>query len=58
MRPLVSMFTLELRYMEEMTTEDEIREAFIAVPVEVTPDQVKVKALRVGPRTTKVALAV
>ena len=41
-----------------MTTGEEIREAFIAALVEATPDQVEVKALRAGPRGTKVALVV
>ena len=55
-RLMVQTVTIELRDLEESTTEVEIREAFIAALVEATPDQVKVKALRAGPRGTKVAL--
>ena len=55
-RPLVPTVTIELRDLEETTTEEEIKEAFITALVEVTPDQVEVKALRAGPRGTKAAL--
>ena len=48
-RPLVPAVTIELRDLEETTTEEEIKEAFIAALVEVTPDQVEVKTLRAGP---------
>ena len=58
LRPMVPTVTIELRDLEEPTTEEEIREAFIAALVEATPDQVEVKALRAGPRGTKVALVV
>ena len=57
-RPMVPMVTIELRDLEETTTEEEIRKAFIAALVEATPDQVEVKALRAGPRGTKAALLV
>ena len=57
-RPMVPTVTIELRDIEETTTEEEIREAFFAALVEATPDQVEVKALRAGPRGTKVALVV
>ena len=57
-RSMVPTVTIELRDLEETTTEEEIREAFIAALVEATPDQVEVKALRAGPRGTKVALVV
>ena len=49
-KPMVPTVTIELRDMDETTTEAEIREAFIAALVEATPDQVEVKALRAGPR--------
>ena len=55
---MVPMVTIELRELEETTTEEEIRKAFIAALVEATPDQVEVKALRAGPRGTKAALLV
>ena len=48
-RPMVPTVTIELRDLEGTTTE-EIREAFIAVLVKATPDQVEVKALRAGPK--------
>ena len=57
-RPLVPTVTIELRDLEETTTEEEIKEAFITALVEVTPDPVEVKALRAGPRGTKAALVV
>ena len=57
-RPMVLTVTIVLRDLEETTTEEEIRKAFIAALVEATPDQVEVKALRAGPRGTKVALVV
>ena len=57
-RPMVPTVTIELRDLEETTTEEEIREAFIAALVEATPDQVEVKALRARPRGMKVALVV
>ena len=57
-RPMVPTVSLELRDLEETTTEEEIREAFIAALVEATSDQVEVKALRAGPRGTKAALVV
>ena len=57
-RPMVPTVTIELRDLEETTTEEEIREAFIDALVEATPDQVEVKVLRAGPRGTKVALVV
>ena len=52
-RPMVPTVTIELRDLEETTTEEEIREAFIAALVEATPGQVEVKALGEGPRGTK-----
>ena len=55
-RPLVPTVTIELRDLEETTAEGDIREAFIAALVEVTPDQVEVKALRVWPRGTNAAV--
>ena len=55
-RSMVPTVTIELRDLEETTTEEEIREAFIAALVEATPDQVEVKALRAGPRGTKAVL--
>ena len=57
-RPMVPTVTIELRDLEETTTDEEIREAFIAALVEASPDQIEVKALRAGPRGTKVALVV
>ena len=57
-RPMVPTVPIELRDLEETTTEEEIREAFITALVEATPDQVEVKALRAGPRGTKVVLVV
>ena len=57
-RSMVPTVTIELRDLEETTTEEEIREAFIAALVEATPDQVEVKVLLAGPRGTKVALVV
>ena len=57
-RPMVPTVTIEIRDLEETTTEEEIKEAFITALVEVTPDQVEVKALRAGPRGTKAALVV
>ena len=52
-RATVPAVTIQLRDLKEMTTEEEIREAFIAALVEATPDQVEVKALCAGPRGTK-----
>ena len=57
-RPMISTVTIELRDLEGTTRKEEIREAFIAAPVEATPHQVKVKALQAGSRGTKVALVV
>ena len=57
-RPLVPTVTIELRDLEETTTEEEIIEAFIAARVEATPDQVEVKALHAGPRGIKAAVVV
>ena len=57
-RPMVPTVTIEIRDLEETTTEEEIRIAFIAALEEATPDQVEVKAFRAGPRGTKAALAV
>ena len=52
-RPMVPTVTIELRDLEKTTTEEEIIKAFIAALVEATPDQVKVKTLRAGPRGPK-----
>ena len=57
-RSIVTTVTIEFRDLEKTTTEDEIREAFIAALVEVTPDQVVVQALRAGPRKIKAVLVV
>ena len=57
-RPMVPTVTIELRNLEETTTEEEIRKAFIAALVEATSDQVEVKALCAGPRGAKATLVV
>ena len=57
-RPLVLTVIIDLRDLEETTTDEETREAFIATLVEATPDQVEVKALCAGSRGTKAALVV
>ena len=54
-RPMVPTVTIELRDLEETTTEEEIREAFIAALVEATPDQVEAKARVVAPRAIATA---
>ena len=55
---LVSMVNIELRDLEKKTTAEGIRETFITVLVETTPDQIEVKALRARSRGAKAALVV
>ena len=53
---MIPTVTIELRDLEETTTEEEIRETFIVAQVDATLDQVEVKALRAEPRGIKAAL--